>query len=470
MSKASYLAKNVGVLAIGNFSSKILVFLLVPLYTAVLTTGDYGAYDIIFSSCGLLTPILTLNIAEAMLRFPLEEGADVPRIARIGLGLTLLSGIIVLAGQVIPGAPWGELAGWQYIAPLYTANALYQLLVLLARGTEHIVDVAVAGIMSALVMVSLNVAFLVVLEWGLDGFFVANIASMLLPALYLVFRLRSVIFAPAVGPGGGLLPKMVRYSLPLSMAVIGWWFVNASDRYIVLALCGVDANGLYSVAYKIPAILSTVATVFIQAWQITAVKEFDARDGDGFLIGIFDAVEMAIVLICAFMIPASPLIAQLMFSGEFYSAWMYVPFLLVYTVLNTMGGMWAPFFSVHYDTTPMAVSTLLGGVANVVLGIPLVMLTGVQGAAFSSLAAGLVNWAWRGVKVKKHIDVDFHMGRSLVVYVVLVAQGIVMIAGLPDVLCFSIQGILVVGLLVHFRKTLKSGFSLAKDVALAKRG
>lgn len=469
MTKVGKLAKNTGVLAIGSFSSKILIFLLVPLYTAVLTPGEFGAYEIIYNSCGLLIPMLTLNVSDAMLRFPLEKNADIPRIARIGLGLTLLSGVVVLLGQVLPGAPWNSLQGSQYIALLYLSNALYQLLVLLARGTERFKDIAIAGVMSAFTMTVLNILMLLVVRLGLDGFFLANSIGMLLPALYLVCRLRAFIFAPAESSGGGLVLRMVRYSIPLAMTVIGWWFINVSDRYIVLFLDGVEANGLYSIAYKIPAILSTVAGIFIQAWQVSAIKEFDRHDSDGFLSGIFDATEMCLVLLCSLLIPLSPLLAFFLFSGDFFEAWIYVPFLLVYVIFNTMGGMWGPFFSAGYDTAPMAVSTAMGGLVNVALGIPLVMLIGVQGAAVSSLAAGLVNWAWRGIKVKRHIEVNFHMGRSLVMYAILVLQGIAMIAGLPVPICALLQGVIILGFFAYYRKGVNSGFSMATALVKSKK-
>ena len=57
-----YLLKNTGLLTISNFSSKLLVFLLVPLYTSVLTTEEYGIFDMVQTTISLLLPILTINI------------------------------------------------------------------------------------------------------------------------------------------------------------------------------------------------------------------------------------------------------------------------------------------------------------------------------------------------------------------------------------------------------------------------
>ena len=36
---------------------------------------------------------------------------------------------------------------------------------------------------------------------------------------------------------------------------------------------GSDANGIYAVAYKIPTILTILATVFMDAWQLSAIAE-----------------------------------------------------------------------------------------------------------------------------------------------------------------------------------------------------
>lgn len=71
--KNKSLIKNIGLFTIGSFGSKILSFLLVPLYTAVLTTTEYGSVDLITSTASLLTPILLLSIFDATLRFGMDS-------------------------------------------------------------------------------------------------------------------------------------------------------------------------------------------------------------------------------------------------------------------------------------------------------------------------------------------------------------------------------------------------------------
>lgn len=454
MSKLSYLVKNTGILAIGNFSSKVLTFLLVPLYTAVLSTEEYGAYDILYSSATLLIPLLTLNVADAVLRFPLEKDADIPAVAHVGLALTLLSAAVVFFAVSIPGMPWSGVAGIEYFPYLYLANALYQLLILLSRGTERMVAVAVAGVVSTVVIVALNVALLLALHLGFDGFFIANIAGMAVPSAFLLVRLRDVVFTRSKGGLAALSKRMAAYATPLSMVTIGWWFINTSGRYIVLAACGAAANGLFSIAYKIPAVLNAVSGVFIQAWQVSAIKEFDPVDRDGFLRKTYEAAEAGLVFVCSVLVMVAPALALVLFSGEFYEAWAFVPMLLISALLNTLGGLWGPFFSAEYDTAPITVATVLGGAVNVVLGIPLTMVLGIQGAAIAAALGSFANWLYRGIKVRKHIHVTFRMGRSSLAFLILAAQGALMVAGMPVLYWVALDVILFAVLAFLYRKAL----------------
>ena len=67
------LASNTLLFALGNFGSKILVFLLVPLYTNMLTTAEYGVSEILLTAVNLVIPFVSLSIQDATLRFALDK-------------------------------------------------------------------------------------------------------------------------------------------------------------------------------------------------------------------------------------------------------------------------------------------------------------------------------------------------------------------------------------------------------------
>ena len=160
--RSKYLEKNVGILTISNFGSKLLVFLLVPLYTSVLSTHEAGTYDLVVSTCSLLLPILTLNIVDAVMRFTMDKARAKNEVASIGLKYVLISILIFLVGVIICRvfSIFPDINSYYFFIFLYFAcSTLNQYLIQLAKGLEKVNCMAVAGIINTVAMLSLNILF-----------------------------------------------------------------------------------------------------------------------------------------------------------------------------------------------------------------------------------------------------------------------------------------------------------------------
>ena len=90
------LLSNTLVFAIGTFSSKVLVFLMLPYYTNILSTGEYGTVDALINVGQLMIPIASVGINNAVIRFGLENESDKKTVFSNGL-YTILAGFAVLA-------------------------------------------------------------------------------------------------------------------------------------------------------------------------------------------------------------------------------------------------------------------------------------------------------------------------------------------------------------------------------------
>ena len=73
MNDYKYLIKNIGILTISNFATKFLSFFLLPLYTGVLSTEEYGTFDLYSTTISLLYPILSICVSDSVIRFCLNE-------------------------------------------------------------------------------------------------------------------------------------------------------------------------------------------------------------------------------------------------------------------------------------------------------------------------------------------------------------------------------------------------------------
>jgi len=67
------LFNNVIIFALGNLGSKIISFILVPLYTHYLTQGEYGTADLVLTTTSMLIPVVSAAMYEAVIRFAIDR-------------------------------------------------------------------------------------------------------------------------------------------------------------------------------------------------------------------------------------------------------------------------------------------------------------------------------------------------------------------------------------------------------------
>ena len=161
--KYNYLAKNTMIFTISSFGSKILTFLLVPLYTSVLSTADYGTADLITTTSNLLIYVFTLNIADSVLRFAIDKKSNQEDILAYGCKI-FLEGSLLFA-VIVSGASAFHLVNWDdscyiFLVLTFMSTALNQILGNYLRAIDNISAVAVAGVLSTAVTIASNIVLL----------------------------------------------------------------------------------------------------------------------------------------------------------------------------------------------------------------------------------------------------------------------------------------------------------------------
>lgn len=403
MSKYKELAKNTGIFALANFSSKILIFLLVPIYTRVLTTTEYGFYDLVYTTIQLFVPILTLNISEAVMRFLMKDGVSKKSVFSIAV-LDIFIGSIAFALLLLVNNLFSlsDLISQYsiYIFVIFVFYTLNNFLIQFSKGIDKIGVTAISGVISTAVMLAMNVILLVVFDWGLLGFFIANVCGYVIPCIYIVSRLRLwELFEIKIDKK--LQWEMVYYALPLVLNILSWWVNNTSDRYIVTAIVGIQASAIISVAYKIPQILSTISAIFIQSWQISAIKIQEDKSDTTFVSNMLLYYNALLLIIASGIILFVKPISNILFGISFYSAWELVPFLIISSLFNAISGCIGAIMGAKMDTHNIATSALVGMIANIILNIVLTFLMGPQGITISTLIASFLIFYMRKDSVKE---------------------------------------------------------------------
>lgn len=430
MNRYRYLFKNIGLLTLSSFATKLLSFFLVPLYTNILTTMEYGTYDLFSTTVGVLLPILTLNVQDAVVRFAMDSKSNRKAIISVAMRILFIANTIVAVGLILNAtfdlnALVKEYSIFFFL--MFFVQSLSGVITYYVRGIDRIADLSVSSVLVSIFTIGCNVIFLAVFHWGLTGYFLANIIGPMVQSLYLIVRSDVIHDTDLREEFSEEKKEMLDYSKPMIANSVAWWVNNTSDRYIVIFFCGLAENGIYSVASKIPSILNIFQSIFSQAWTLSAVKDFDPEDKNGFFANTYRAYNCLMVLICSAIIVGDKVLAHFLYAKDFFVAWRYVPWLTIAIVFGSLSGYIGGFFSAVKNSKIFAQSTVVGAVSNIVLNLIMTPFMGALGAAITTAFCYFIVWMIRYWHSKKFIKLKIRLKRDLITYVLLVIQSIVLL-------------------------------------------
>lgn len=458
MKKYKYLLKNIGLLTLSNFATKLLSFFLVPLYTSVLSTEEYGTYDLFYTTSYLMIPILSINLVESVIRFCLDNSKDKKEVISISAKITL-TGLIPFAALISVNAVFNIFEAFNtyliFFVFMYLSIGLNQFVFNVARGLDRVKSISIAGVLNTAVMLSLNLLLLLKFKLGINGYFIAYISGLLTSALFLIFDTKIWRYISFKSKNKLLKKEMVSYSAPLMVNSISWWINNSSDRYIVIAMCGMAANGIYSVGYKIPSILNIFQSIFNQAWILSSVKEFDPEDKDGFFAKTYKVYNCLLVTVCSLIIIFTKVLAKFLYANDFYEAWKYVPFLTISIIFGALSGHLGGIFSAVKASKTFSRTTIIGAVTNIVLNIILIHFIGTIGAAVATMISYVVVWAMRIFYTKKYIKLRLNLKKDIFIYILLIVQSVLFFIISNNILLYICEFALLLIIAATYRNEIK---------------
>lgn len=419
-------------MSIGTFGSKLLVFLMVRFYTGYLTPAEYGTADLITQTANLLIPLVSLDITDAVFRFAADRRSGRAGAFSVGLRvITLGSAGMLLVIALLQGFPEVRAYGF-LLASFVIASCYHALCAHFVRARGDTALFAAQGLFNTALFIGLNVLFLAVFQWGIRGYVLSTTVANLATTLGLVWKARLwryVQFAPK----SRLRRQMLRYCIPLIPTAIFWWVMGVSDRYMVKWFLGSDANGIYAVAYKIPTILTILASVFMDAWQLSAIAESsgDRRAHLRFYGRIWDLFAADVFLGAGGIVALSPLLIRILADEPYYPAWRYIPMLTLSMAAAALSNFMGSVYVVTKKSAASFWTSLVGAISNVLLNLWLIPWLGIRGAAaatfFSCLAVFLIRL------VNARLLLPFHLsGKKLALGVgTLTVQTEWLLLGLP---------------------------------------
>lgn len=452
MNKYKTLVSNTALISLGTFGSKLLVFFMVRFYTGCLTTAEYGTADLIQQTANLLLPIISVGITDGVFRFAIDSKIDKKSVFSSGVYTITLGGLAFL---LIAPLLWltHQFDGYIWLIILYTMFSCYHSLCSkYIRACGSTAFFAIQGIVNTSLVIGLNILFLKVFDFGITGYVLSVAIADLLSTLLIVVHdklWRDI----TVKLDKVILKDLLRYSIPMIPATIFWWVTSVSNRYFVTFVFGEEANGIYAVAYKIPTLLTLISTVFMQAWQFSAVleSENDREAHIDFFSKVWGSFQSVMFLVGGFVTALSVPLIKILTTKAFYGASMYVPMLTAAMVFSAFANFMGSVYVVEKRSKNSFLTTMVGAVATLVLTFVLIKTPlGVQGAAIATFVSYLLVFVIRAVNASKYIPFKLYWVNVILNTAIIIVQTVFMVMGLP--FNYPVQAVCVVLLgLVNFK-------------------
>lgn len=438
MNQYKKLAANSTIMAIGTFSSKVLVFLLLPLYSSVMSTSEYGIADIVAQSANLLYPLVTMGICNSVFRFSYGNKKDEKAVFTTGI-LTLLFGIVIYLLLVLCVLRFiTVLAEYLLLLGLYVfmygANQICSQYV---RGKGLVRIYAFKGMVCTASTLIFNILLLLVFKLGVVGYLLANILADYVTVIYMFIRCKLIDDFDMSVLRKGLVRDMLNYARPLIPSTVFWWITNISDRYLVLYILGDAAEGVYAMSYKIPNLMVTLTGIFNDAWQMSLIEESKSGHMGKFFSKVFESFKSIMFVAASGLILFVKVITRILIKNAFYDSWRYMPYLIIATACSGIVTFVSVIYLVKKESKNSLICAASSAIVNVILNLIFIKPFGVFGVAAATMLSYLITYFITTYRSLKYVRYRTHIGRTLFNVLLLVIQSVIMIYEIPLHYLFS---------------------------------
>lgn len=404
MGKSGELLKNTAIISIGKMGTQVVNFLLLPLYTAKLTTEAYGNFDYVTTIASFLVPLMTMLMEESMFRFLIDSKTDKEKETIIShtFLFCFVSGFIT--SLIIGIASWIFNYSLGYAILIYCVSSLFIALSnALARGTGHIGLYSMSNFFVSVTIILLNLLLILGFHQGFYALMASACVANIVAALFVLTKLKFWGYIDIKDYRSSVTKKMLAYSIPLVPNTISWSVINASDRLVIMNFLGASANGLYSIAYKFPNLISTFYNFFNIAWRETSakiVRDNDIKEFDK----IYRMVKTAILAITIMLIAAIRYIYPFFINEQYQESIVYVPILAISIYYTSLSAFYGGVFSAYKETKILGTTSTYAAIINLVVDLALFKFIGIYAAAISTLASSLFLYLYRKYKMKRFFN------------------------------------------------------------------
>lgn len=435
LEKIKELTKDTAIYGISTIVGRFLGFFLIPFYTNVINTHDFGIYSNIYAYLAFLNIFFIYGMDAAFMKYASlkEDKTEKKKIFSTAYLFVTLTTILLTVILYLLKTPFSRLME----IPNEYSKLYYYLICILIFDTLALVPFAnlrlerksgkFTSIRLSNIILNLALNFILVLKYklGIEAIFLANLIASAFSFLLLtpeIFKLISIRIDK------DLLRKLLKFGIPYLPASLAAMVVQVVDRPVVLAMTNESTLGIYQANYKLGIFMMLFVSMFQFAWQpffLNNAKEKNAKEIFAKVLTLFLLISSMIWIILTLFVedfarfefmPGKSIIGK-----DFLSGIAIVPIILLGYLFNGIYYNFQAGIYIEEKTKYFPFVTGAGALVNVVVNILLIPVLGLIGAALATLtsyvvmATGLYFFSQRYYKIKYEYGKIFKVLAAIII-------------------------------------------------------
>lgn len=256
------LLKNMGVYGLGGILNRTVQFLLLPVYTRVMSPAEYGSLELVYLTANVAALAYGLMISSGYVRLYFDKKDETFREQLLGSAFwfTTLMSVLVGGSAILMSKPLADTlftfsGGATYIVFIAISDALaahnrvmYNVLMVQQRATRYVLT----NLSTVLLSLSLTVLFVVGMDWSVTGVLAAQLIAYTVEFILLAV---AVLRRRTMQMSWHRVREMLSFSLPLIPLQLAAFVLSLADRFFLQHARSVSDVGLYALGAKFASII-----------------------------------------------------------------------------------------------------------------------------------------------------------------------------------------------------------------------
>lgn len=402
------LVKKSGLYFVGNFSSKVLTALLLPLYAFYISTEDFGYFDYSQTLMNIIIPFVFVAIWESILKFVISEQDEKEKNKILGTSaiFSVVVGVVVACFIFLYSSVTNSKISYiNHITLMMLAHSFAQIWQYYARALGFNKIFVLSGI-SATIINFVGILLLVCyFNMGIVGLYIAYILGQLSIVVCIELKVKIVNEIRWYNFDINILKNMLVFSTPLVFNLVSSWMMSGFGRIVITNYLGATQNGLYTFANKFSQLVTVIGNVIIMAIieeAIVAKKEpgFEKKFSE-IMARLFYLFQILITL----AIPVISIFYMFIGKTDYASSLNYIPLLLIYSVCMVMSSNIGSIFQTIDKTKYQFITTIIGAIVTIVFTLTTINSLGVYAVINGQLMGAISMMISRYILARKYIPI-----------------------------------------------------------------